>query len=268
MRNYGLQIAPGSPPPTPSSKPSREKSSRQKATSLSLLFTATNRGGWISSWFPGQDQVWDWLQYIKLDWSCLHRLSDNNDWQEVTERHADLFKDELGVFTGVEAKLHMDPQVKPQFYRARPVPYALKTKVEEELDRLEREGVIEKIKSSEWAAPIVPVMKPDGSIRICGDYKLTANRATKTELYPLPRAENIFASLAGGKLFTTLDLAHAYNQIPLDEESQKLVVINTSKGLYKYKRLPFDIASAPAIFQRTLENLLHAGYSKHFCLFG
>ena len=57
-------------------------------------------------------------------------------------------------------------------------------------------------------------------------------------------------------MLTTLDLAHANNQIPLDKESQKLVVINTSKGLYKYKRLPFGIASAPAIFQRTLENLL------------
>ena len=54
----------------------------------------------------------------------------------VTERHADLFKDELGVLKGVEAKFHVDPQVKPQLSRARPVPYALKTKVEEELDRL------------------------------------------------------------------------------------------------------------------------------------
>ena len=65
-----------------------------------------------------------------------------------------------------------------------------------------------------------------------------------------------FASLSGGKLFTKLDLAHAYNQIPLDEESKKLVVINTQKGLYKYNRLPFGIASAPALFQRTIEGIL------------
>ena len=86
-------------------------------------------------------------------------------------------------------------------------------------------------------------MKPDGSIRICGDYKLTANKAAKTESYPLPKVEDIFSSLSGGKLFTTLDLAHAYNQIPLDLESQKLVVLNTHKGLYRYKRPPFGIAS-------------------------
>ena len=155
-----------------------------------------------------------------------------------------------------EAKLIIDTEVQPKFYRPRPVPYALKERVGQELDRLEHTGVIEKIPNSEWAAPIVPVVKPDGSIRICGDYKLTANKAAKTESYPLPKVEDIFSSLSGGKLFTTLDLAHAYNQIPLDLESQKLVVLNTHKGLYRYKRLPFGIASAPAVFQRTMENLL------------
>ena len=117
-------------------------------------------------------------------------------------------------------------------------------------------GSIEKTQSADWAAPIVPIVKPDGSIRICGDYKLTVNQASRVESYPLPRIEDIFASLSGGKLFTKLDLAHAYNQIPLDEESKKLVVINTQKGLYKYNRLPFGIASAPALFQRTIEGIL------------
>ena len=121
---------------------------------------------------------------------------------------------------------------------------------------LRAKGSIEKTQSADWAAPIVPIVKPDGSIRICGDYKLTVNQASRVESYPLPRIEDIFASLSGGKLFTKLDLAHAYNQIPLDEESKKLVVINTQKGLYKYNRLPFGIASAPALFQRTIEGIL------------
>ena len=102
----------------------------------------------------------------------------------------------------------------------------------------------------------MPVVKPNGSIRICGDYKLTVNQAAKVENYPLPRIEDIFASLAGGKRFTKLDLAHAYNQIPLDEEAQKLTVVNTHKGLYKYRRMPFGITSAPAMFQRTIETIL------------
>ncbi len=121
----------------------------------------------------------------------------------------------------------------------------MRNKVENELDHLEKEGVIEKVQAADWAAPIVPVMKQDGSVQICGDYKLTANRAAKTESYPLPKIEDIF-SLSGGKLFAKLNLAHAYNQIELDQSSKELVVVNTSRGVYRYNRLPFGISSLPA----------------------
>ena len=74
--------------------------------------------------------------------------------------------------------------------------------------------------------------------------------------YPLPKPEDIFAKLSGGQKFTTLDLTHAYNQLVLDEDSRKYVTINTHKGLYQYTRLPFGIASAPAVFQRTMDTML------------
>ena len=133
------------------------------------------------------------------------------------------------------------------------------------MNRLEKDGVIEPIQFSDWAAPIVPILKQDGSVRVCGDYKLTVNQAAKTDTYPLPRIEDHFASLLGGKIFSKLDLAHAYNQIPLDEGSTACVTINTHKGLYRYTRLPFGVSSAPSIFQRTMENLLQ-GLS-HVCVY-
>lgn len=68
--------------------------------------------------------------------------------------------------------------------------------------------------------------------------------------YPLPKPQDLFATLSGGKKFTTLDLSQAYLQLTLDEQSQNLVVINTHKGLYKFNRLPFGVASAPAMFQK------------------
>ena len=49
---------------------------------------------------------------------------------------------------------------------------------------------------------------------------VTVNQAAKLDIYPLPHANDLFASLAGGKMFITLDLAHAYQQIPLDEGSK------------------------------------------------
>jgi hypothetical protein len=76
----------------------------------------------------------------------------------------------------------------PKFYKPRPVPYALKEKISDELDRLERIGVVEKVDYSDWAAPIVPVMKSNGSVRICGDYKVTINPELEVQQYPLPTA--------------------------------------------------------------------------------
>ena len=100
------------------------------------------------------------------------------------------------------------------------------------------------------------MLKQDGSVRICGDYKVTVNQAAKTDSFPLPRIDDLFASLAGGKAFSKLDLAHAYQQLELDDDSKKLVVINTQKGLYRYNRLPFGVSAAPAIFQRTTKGVL------------
>ena len=136
------------------------------------------------------------------------------------------------------------------------MPYSLKGKIEKELDCLVQQGVIEPIMFLEWAAPIVPVLKKDGTVRIFGDYKLTVNQAAKVDSYPLPKINDLFASLAGGQSFSKLDLASAYLQIPLDEASQKVLTINTHKDLYKYKRLPFGVSAAPAIFQRTMETIL------------
>ena len=67
--------------------------------------------------------------------------------------------------------------------------------------------------------------------------------------YLLPKPSDLFAALSGGKLFTKLDLAQAYTQMELDVVSRQYVAINTHHGLYQYTRLPFGIASAPAIFQ-------------------
>ena len=91
---------------------------------------------------------------------------------------------------------------------------------------------------------------------MCGDYKLTANQASKLDTYPLPKIDDIFAQLSGGKTFSKLDLAHACQQLALDQESKQITTINTHKGLYRYDRLPFGIHSAPSIFQRTMEGVL------------
>lgn len=209
----------------------------------------------------------DWLQHINLDWTRVNLLHSSPDKRidEVLAKYPSVFKDDLGEIQGATATLNVDSSKPPRFYKARPVPYSLRTKVEAELTRLQDMGVISPVQFSDWAAPIVPVVKRDGKIRICGDYKLTINAISKTDSYPLPRIEDIFASLSGGKSFTKLDLAHAYQQIPLAEDSKKYTTINTHKGLFRYNRLPFGVASAPAIFQRGMESILQG--LPHVCVY-
>ena len=96
----------------------------------------------------------------------------------------------------------------------------------------------------------------DGSVHICGDLRLTVHKTAATNVYPLPRIEDLLSLLQGGQEFTKLDVAHAYLQIPLAEASQKYVTINTHRGLFKYTRLPFGVSAAPAIFQRTMLTIL------------
>ena len=200
----------------------------------------------------------DWMAKLRLNWGqLLHTIqAGSTDLEQVLQKHSSVFKDELGLVKNTTAKIHVDAQAKPHFCKARPVPYALRDKVNAELDRLTNAGIIQPVEFANWAAPIVPVVKTDGSIRVCGDYKVTVNQASKLDKYPLPRIDDLFSSLEGGKTFSKLDLAHAYQQIPLDNDSKKFTTINTTKGFYQYNRLPFRISSAPSIFQRAMEGML------------
>ena len=200
----------------------------------------------------------DWLSKLKPNLSVFYAGNPgiNKGVEKLLDRYADLFKEELGRVKGVEVKIHVDESARPHFFRPRPVPFALKGRIEEELERLQRDGIIEPVKFSEWAAPVVPVLKSDGSLRLCGDYKVTVNSVANVESYPLPRINDLLASLTGGKVFSKLDLSHAYLQLPLDEQSKEYVTITTHKGLFRYNRMSFGVASAPAIFQRTMERIL------------
>ena len=105
------------------------------------------------------------------------------------------------------------------------------------MDHLLAEGTISPAEFSEWATPIVPIVKPDGTIRICGDFEVTLNEVSKLDNYPIPKTEDLLAQLGGGVQFTKLDLSQAYQQLELEEESKKYTTINTHKGLFEYNRL-------------------------------
>lgn len=88
--------------------------------------------------------------------------------------------------------------------------------------KLESMGVISKVDTSEWGTPLVPVLKPDNTVRICADYKVTINPFISDIEHPVPRVEEIFHKLQGGQLFSKLDFSSAYNQLEVDEDTAML----------------------------------------------
>jgi len=128
--------------------------------------------------------------------------------------------------------LKLKPGAVPIFAKPRPLPFTFKDKIEKELSILEKNGVIQLVDNNEWGASLVLVLKGNGAIRICGDYKTTINKYLKDVKHPLPRIEEIFVALQGGKTFSKIDLKNAYNQLLLDEETSKLRVWSTHKGIY------------------------------------
>jgi hypothetical protein len=106
-----------------------------------------------------------------------------------------MFDDDLGTLKGHQADLKLKENCQTRYCKARQVPYALRPKVEAELTRLEKEGILNKVEHSEWASPIVPVVKRNGSVRIYGDFKVSVNPVLIAEQYPLPRIEDMFAKL-------------------------------------------------------------------------
>ena len=201
----------------------------------------------------------DWLMVLKIDWHNIKVASlatSQKGVKALLTKYADVFQEGLGQMNTFEASLHLKPGALPKFLKARSVPLAMKEAIGAELDHLEGAGIIEKVTHSKWAAPVVPVHKGDGRLRLCGDYKVTINPALEVHQYPLPKPDDLFASLARGKHFTKIDLTQAYQQMALDNLSRQLVTINTHKGLYRYTRLPFGVASAPTIFQKTMDTVL------------
>ena len=154
----------------------------------------------------------NWLQHFRLQWHELKNVKVNtasprsleatttadqikNGLQKLLQTHKEVFSPGIRKAKFHTATLTLKPDAKPKFCKARPVPYALVNKVGQEIDNLEKQGILSKVQHSEWATPVVPVLKQSGDFRLCGDLKITLNPVLQAEQYTLPRVEDIFANL-------------------------------------------------------------------------
>ena len=195
----------------------------------------------------------DWLQHFTLPWKEIFtvKLSGNS----IQNNYPELFSEKLGKLEGVKVHLQVD-DTNPKFMKARTVPFAIRSKLDEAIKELEDADIIERVESSQWASPLVSVLKSNGKIRLCGDYSETINKHTDVPKHPIPTLEELMYKMSGGEKFTKLDLSQAYHQLELDEESKKYTTLNTHQGLIRYKRLMFGVNVAVTLFQREMENVL------------
>ena len=142
------------------------------------------------------------------------------------------------------------------------VPLMKRRFVEEEIDKMLEDGIIEP-STSPWASPITIDTKGK-KWRLCTDYR-KVNAITKKDAYPLPLIQDIFDSLQGSKIFSTLDLMSGYWQIPMHPSCIEKTAIATHRGLFQFRRMQFGLVNGPATFQRLMNTIL-GPYIGKFCM--
>lgn len=154
----------------------------------------------------------------------------------------------------VDLKLKQD-YADPVWIPARRIPYSLEEAVKGAIQELVKEGVLEPVEYSQWSSPIVIVRKPDGSVRITGDFS-ELNRRIEVPQAVFPTRERLFQVAAGAKKFTKLDIEKAFFSIELSETCRDMTCINTGQGMYRHTRLPMGINASPAIFNREITKIM------------
>ena len=165
--------------------------------------------------------------------------------------------DGLGLMKCKPVKISLKDDATPyNLTTPRRIPYALAPKVEDEIKKMLKQGVIVPVeRETDWCSPLVPILKPNGKVRPCVDFR-KLNKAVKRPRFMIPTPDEIYQKLAGSKIFTTIDATSGYWQIPLDEESSHLTTFITESGRYRFTRLPFGISLASETYQREMSKIL------------
>lgn len=143
-----------------------------------------------------------------------------------------------------------------------PIAFALQPFVQLEINKKLADGVIEP-SDSDWSSPIVLVKKPDGTYRMCQDFR-KLNSITKKNLHPIPPMDSILAKCRNAKFISAIDLSQAYHQVELEEKSRKYTAFRVpGRGVFHYKRLPYGLTNAPGVFQAIIDGLFGPEFEPH-----
>ena len=173
----------------------------------------------------------------------------------MLKEYNDVFKG-IGTLPGGPYHIRLKEQYKPVQHPCRSVPVVMQTAYKAELNRLPKEGIITEVKEhTELINSIVPVMKPNGSLRLCLDPK-DLNKAIKRNQWYSRTIDDILPELAKSKYKTLKDATSGYWHIVLDFASSLLTTFNTPWGKFRWLRLPFRLKISSDVFQERLDRVL------------
>ncbi|KAM7284397.1 uncharacterized protein ISCGN_001491 [Ixodes scapularis] len=187
------------------------------------------------------------------------RLSDclgedqQKQLRDVISEHSCIFSDVPGKTDWAECRLELTTDT-PVHVKQYPLPFATREGVEREVQEMERLGIIEKSQSP-YNAPVLLVKKPDGTNRLCIDFR-RLNDVLVADSEPMPRADAVFAAAGEKKYFSKVDFVKGYWQIPLSEESKPKTAFSTTSGLFQFRFMPFGIKTAPAVFSKLMHRVV------------
>jgi len=205
--------------------------------------------------FTGNDHIKFEEGLSKIDVSHLSEVQAKK-LKDLLRKHQKVFSQNPGCVNSdiASMKIEIKQDTVPRRQQAYRIPERLKPAVEAQISQLEKMGILQK-SSSHFCHPVVLVNKPDGSLRICGNFK-EINRHTIPDRYPMKRIDDMCHAIAGSNFITTLDAVKGYYQIAIEPESRRYTAIVTHCGIYEHTRVSFGLMNSAAVFQRCMDKIL------------
>ena len=210
------------------------------------FYVTEGTGGSILSWCTSEA-----LELIKVARPLITPTSDDRV-DQLVRQYDDLFHGP-GKLKGRQVKIHIDERVQPVAQPHRRVPFHVRKQLEEQLEKDEQQGVIERVDGpTPWVSSIVVARKREpGKVRVCIDMR-QANKAIQRKRHLTSIIKEIIKSLNGATVFSKLDLNQGYNQLELTPESRYITTFSTHLRLRRYTRLKFGVSSLAEIFQNII----------------
>ena len=202
----------------------------------------------------------DNIKQYEYDFSTIESIDDQTKKKLKTMllNHAHVFSERPygSKATGLmEHSIELtDPSVKPIKHYGYRVSPAVATELMKTVEEIHRLGVIEESQSP-WASPVLLVPKKDGTQRFCTDFR-RLNAVTKSDVFPLPRIDDIMDKLGSCQFFTSIDLKHAFWQIPMKPEDREKTAFICGYKLWQYRQMAFGLKNSPATFQRCISKAI------------